>query len=248
MFNTVDIIEELSKERQRIEANEDSFLNSAMNLLNESYYQEAEIISRLSGRNSTDQYHLTPEQFDLLDYGLMFKEDVVQSICTKYRLRFLDSTLFIGTIPHEATLKIKHVEAQLGQKFKSFKVLAPESRFKLADSTEDPILFASLGNDTYYMIHKWGDEMSWYRNAIHFPFRNITTLAFSCVAIAMLINVFIPIDFFNPLGAKSVIHAMVMKAFFGFMLSGFFFTTALIFGILTSKEFSQDAWNSKYFN
>jgi hypothetical protein len=249
MFKSVDIIEELSKERQRLETSGDEFLTSALGELNDSFGREAEISQRLTGKEvGSEELILSVEQLDQLDYSLMFNEKVIQNIATRYRLRFLNSKLFLGTIPHEAKVKIKNIEEKLGEKFTTFKVLAPSSRFKLADSTEDPILFASLGNGGFYMIHKWGDDMNWYRNAINFPFRNITTLGVSCVALAMLINIFIPVDTFNELGVRSIYHAMMIKAFFGFILAGMFFVSALIFGILTSKEFSQDVWNSKYFN
>lgn len=247
MFKSVDIIEELSKERQRLDSNSNQFLESALDVLNNSFSHEEEITRRLT-EGTYDEFRLSYEQLDKLDYSLIFNENVIQNIATKYRLRFLDSKLYVGTIPHEAKLKIRKIEENIGVKFKNFKVLAPASRFKLADSTEDPILFANLGNGAFYMIHKWGDDMNWYRNAIHFPFRNITTLALTCISLAMLINLFIPTDLFNSIGSKSIYHSLMLKAFFGFILAGLFFVASLIVGIMSSKEFSQDSWNSKYFN
>lgn len=248
MFKPVDIIEELSKERQREVESANDFLSAALGELNDSINREKDITHRLVGSEEDSELVLSISQFDALDYSLIFTEKVIENIATRYRLRFLNSQLFLGSIPHEATLKVKRIEEELGATFKTFKILAPSSRFKLADSTEDPILFASLGNGQYYMIHKWGDDMSWYRNAMHFPFRSITTLGLSSVALAMLINLFIPTASFESLGVQSFYHAMMMKAFFGFILAGLLFVSALIFGILTSKEFSQDVWNSKYFN
>jgi len=50
------------------------------------------------------------------------------------------------------------------------------------------------------------------------------------------------------MGAKSMYHAFMMKAFSGFIMAGMLFTISLIIGIVSSKDFSEDVWNSKYFN
>jgi len=193
MFEPVDIIEELSKERLKQEQQADNFLQSAVNHLNHAYNHEEDINSRLVGTyQQPSTFQLSIEQINQLDYNLMFTSTVVQSIATKYRLRFLNTKLYVGKIPHEAKLKIKKIEQDLNIKFEKFKILAPASRFKLADSTEDPILFAEMGNGSYYMIHKWGDDMNWYRSAVSFPFRNIVTLGLSCVTLSLLINLFLP--------------------------------------------------------
>tara|TARA_B100000780_G_C21123251_1_gene455214 strand:- start:2714 stop:3460 length:747 start_codon:yes stop_codon:yes gene_type:complete len=248
MFKEVDIIEELAREREKFKSGEDSLLSQAEKIILNSADSEKDIFNRLSGKSQQSESDFTLEKLSRLDGELIFDKRIIENICTKYRLRFLDSKLFAGDIPYEAQLKIKKIENQIDHRFSSFKILAPESRFKLKDSTEDPILFVALGNGEYYMIHKWGDDMGWYRNVINFPLRNITTLAITSVSIALVISLFIPQSFFPNSTLSSTFALGLAKLYTSFILSGLIFVTVLIVGILRSKEFSQDVWNSKYFN
>jgi len=47
---------------------------------------------------------------------------------------------------------------------------------------------------------------------------------------------------------ESSYTSILGKVYLSFIVSGLFFVSALIIGILRSKEFSEDIWNSKYFN
>ncbi|WP_395062778.1 hypothetical protein [Flavobacterium sp.] len=41
--------------------------------------------------------------------------------------------------------------------------MAPSKAFNLK-KYDDPLLFAPIGNDYYYLIHKWGNDLAWYKN------------------------------------------------------------------------------------
>lgn len=247
MFKTVDVIAELTREREIAARGAEPLLDQITGLFSTDAAQEENIRQRLSGKES-NKHVLTMEQLGALDGDLIFSQEVIQKICTKYRLRFLNSTLFAGDIPVEAMFKIKDLERNINHTFTTFSVLAPESRFKLKDSTEDPILFADLGNGEYYMIHKWGNDMGWYRNLLNFPARNITTLALSSVIAGLLTVLLLPGSLFPEVMWESSYTSILGKVYLSFIVSGLFFVSALIIGILRSKEFSEDIWNSKYFN
>jgi hypothetical protein len=245
MFKNVDIIEELTKERAKQQTAEKNIIDQATSILNGDLQLEKSIENRLINPQYESNQH---SKYDQLDTDLIFSEHTIENICTKYRLRFLPSHLFLGEIPKEAKAKIKKVEKENKLTFESFKIVAPESRFKLRDATEDPILFADLGNGNYYMIHKWGDDMGWYRNAIHYPMRNITTLGLTAIVLGLLTTLVLPNSLFPQTEWSNAYASGLTKIYMAFVLSGFYFVSALIIGILKSKEFSQDVWKSKFFN
>ncbi len=247
MFKEVDIIAELSKERELQKSGADAFLRQASQILTSEWEHENQIQIRLKG-DAEEFANLSVDQLGSLDSSLVFDQHVIMQIATKYRLRFLDSKLFADDIPYEATAKVKALEQKVGHQFQQFRILAPASRFQLKDATEDPILFADLGNGEYYMIHKWGNDMVWFRNIQNFPMRNITTLGLTSVIIGLMITLLLPNSLFPAAEWESSFANGLTRIYLSFIFSGFIFVTALIVGILYSKEFSEDVWNSKYFN
>lgn len=247
MFREVDLIAELAKERENQQKGSDALLKHAAQILSSDVDKDQHIQERLKG-NATEFARLSVDQLGSLDGDLVFDSLVIERIATKFRLRFLNSKLYAGEIPYEATAKVKALENKLDHQFSDFAILAPASRFQLKDATEDPILFASLGNGEYYMIHKWGDDMGWFRSVLNFPVRNITTLALTSVCIGLLITMFLPSAFFPETSWNSSFASGLARIYLSFIFSGLVFVSALIVGILRSKEFSQDVWNSRYFN
>lgn len=122
------------------------------------------------------------------DFDLLKTENInqIKHICVDYRLRFLDAKYFKGEIPQEAIHKIKHLEKTHKIEMKGFKIIAPSKLFKLEDKN-DPLLLAPIGNDYFYLIHKWGNDLHPLRKLLMWPFKNIVNLivlvlviSFSC--------------------------------------------------------------------
>lgn len=94
----------------------------------------------------------------------------IENIAIIYNLRFLESTRYIGALPPELPQKLKEFkELNLDQWYKhidngNYYILAPKNSFKLEVKPKDPLLFAKLKDGTYYLIHKWGDDLSVTRN------------------------------------------------------------------------------------
>lgn len=170
----------------------------------------------------------------------LFDLKAIEALCTRYRLRFLDSSLFKGEVPSEAIRRIKRLEASTGLRFEKFKVLAPADRFKLKDSTQDPMLLAELPNGKYYFIFQWGDDLKWYQEILKYPFRHMGTLTICALAFGALITLVVPKQF-------ELAQAEFFYRFFMFsMSSALFLTLTIIAGILYSKDFSENVWNSKF--
>ncbi len=172
--------------------------------------------------------------------------EAIKELCVKYRLRFLNAGLFKGSIPDQAVAAIRHTERQVGAPITSFKIMAPGSRFKLGDSEVDPLLFVPVGNDRYYLVHKWGTDLAWHRVLTGWAFRSPGNLASVVLAVALLITAIMPAQLItsNPdvgaWGAYRVLFffwvTMVCSSFTVFGWFAFF------------GQFSTDSWNSKYFN
>ncbi len=236
----VDLEHELRREQKKTPA---GILDEARELLRQTALDEADIEERIHHGNE-GHWNVDPSG---LDGTRIFSRNSIRTICTRYRLRFLPATHFKGKIPYEAIRKVRQLEADTGVRIERFRIMAPDERFELEDATKDPLLFAPLGNGQFYLIHKWGGDMSVFRRVGYFPFRNARTLFLTCVFLAFILALLVPGSW---LGGESLTTnlAVLKKAFTGFIFSIFFFTSALIFGITTSREFSSEQWNSKFFN
>ncbi len=171
-------------------------------------------------------------------YYLLF---VLLTICITYRLRFLESSLFKGEIPTEAVSKTKQLEKTHNTTVKGYKIMAPSNLFKL-ENYDDPLLFAPIGNDYYYLIHKWGNDMSVWRKWLMYPFRNLDTVIVSTNIAAFLIALSFPESYFHP---KYKTAQFIFLFFFMLKTIGF---CLIFFGVSKGKNFNSSIWDSRYIN
>ena len=108
----------------------------------------------------------------------------IEKLCSKYYLRFLPSALFKGSIDAALPDKIATFEATYNVQCKSVAkerngfmnwdeiedekgnntfIAAPKSSFKLEERPKDPLLFYKINDEYYYLIHKWGNDLSFLR-------------------------------------------------------------------------------------
>ncbi len=186
------------------------------------------------------------EAFDveLLEKNRIFSLNTLHEICIQYRLRFLDSTHFKADFPYEAIYQIKNFEKQHQVKIKHFKILAPCTMFQLQDANEDPLLFAQLSDNEFYLIHKWGNDLKWYRSLVNFPLRSIYTFFLSTILLAAIVALSFPFDWLNVNKDSELLFRFWLTTHF--TIAFFFFF--LFLGSLSQANFSDSDWNSKYFN
>jgi len=179
--------------------------------------------------------------FDFLETDNIYHLDHIKKISIDYRLRFLDSKYFKGDIPKEAITKIKQLEKKHNTELKGFKIIAPSKLFKLKDKN-DPLLFVPLGNDYFYLIHKWGNDLHPLRKILMWPFKNIVNLTVLVFALSYIITLMVPLSLFS----KS-------NSGFEFWIIYFFMfksmaAVVIFYGFAKGKNFNHAIWNSKYFN
>lgn len=180
-----------------------------------------------------------------LDPERVFDLTTIRDLCVKYRLRFLEGALYKGEIPDQAVQAVRALERSSGAPIISYMVMAPADRFKLCDSEVDPLLFVPLDNDRFYLVHKWGKDLSPVRALLYWPVRSVAHLAVAILTIAVLFTCAIPAsmlvagdDAFMS-GSRLLMLFWSIMVFGGFTVFGWF----AFFG-----QFSTQAWNSRYFN
>ena len=122
---------------------------------------------------SSKNYQFFNLEYDVskLNSDNLFHVDQIRKICIDYRLRFLDVKLFKGKIPKEAFKKLDQFKNNHPNLNFELRIMAPSKLFEL-ENYDDPLLFASLGDGYYYLIHKWGNDLSFFRKISRSPHIN----------------------------------------------------------------------------
>jgi hypothetical protein len=235
-MNDINLLEEMANAQTEFE--QSVLINEVKSLLENDSTTERVIANRiLSGKTETSNEFGWIKN---LESSRKYNVETIEKICTRFRLRFLESDLFKGDIPSEAIREVKRIEASIGTTFSTFKIIAPQERFNLKDSTKDPILMAELPNGQFYYIFQWGDDMKWYQEILKYPFRHIGALATSSSAIGLMVAILVPSQF-------EVVHSEFFFRFFMFsMTTCLIMTLSVITAIMYSKDFSENVWNSKF--
>lgn len=117
------------------------------------------------------------------DQSRVFHISQIKAIAEKYYLRFLPSYLYKGSVDPELPLKVGTFEAAYGVKMGSSPqvstyvierrtkygldtlednsfILAPKESFRLQERPKDPLLFYAINGEYFYLVHKWGNDLS----------------------------------------------------------------------------------------
>ncbi len=182
-------------------------------------------------------------RMESLDPARIYQLDHIKSICTRFRLRFLDASLFKGEIPYKAIAQIKQLQRSQQVELANFKMVAPAPLFHLKHKDRDPLLFAPLGGGYYYLIHKWGHDLHPLRELAVFPFRNFQSLLGTLAGLALLIVMCIPDSVM--MGPYDNSSLGIRAIFFFYLLIAFCGLTAL-YGFTLMRDFNSSLWDSKY--
>ena len=229
----VNLFEELLVERNKQISSEE--LSS---LIEDIWSKEDNKTKRISNSlKDANNDNINQLKFDEMETKNIFHKDTIKKICVRYRLRFLDSNLFKGDYPKNITKIISDIEKKHDTKLNNFMIMAPSKLFKIK-SPDDPILFIPIGNDYYYLIHKWGEEFNYLRKLLVLPFKNIDNLTIFSVLVSV---------FFALLGKLFIPSLTSSEVFilFLFLVKGFIFIFFYMF-FLTRRNFNESIWDSKY--
>ncbi|PKD19358.1 hypothetical protein APR41_16275 [Salegentibacter salinarum] len=228
--------EQLYKSRkQRISS--ENVLQQVQEIFEQEAVKADKILEEIhSGSAGNNNFNL-----DLLESNRIFHLSDIEKLCIDYRLRFLDSGYFKGEIPYEAVSRIKAIEKEQQISLKGFKIVAPSKLFKL-ENADDPLLFAPMGNDYFYLIHKWGNDLHPLRKLLMWPFRHLENFIGSLLVLSFILALLIPDGLFSP---QQTTTQFFMIFFFVFKwVAGL----AIFYGFKKGKNFSSAIWRSKYYN
>ncbi|MGB5377433.1 hypothetical protein [Muriicola sp.] len=237
LFKRTNIEEKLSLLTQKEEA-QVNLIKNVYALLQKDSENEERIHQKLAGGQKGIANNF---DFDLLETNRIYHIDQIKQICIDYRLRFLDSKYFKGEIPQEGISRIKALERSHRISIEGFKIIAPSKLFRLEDK-DDPLLFAPIGNNYFYLIHRWGNDLHPLRKVFAWPFKNIVNLTAIVLMIAYLITLMVPEGLFS----KSSSQAEFWIVYF-FMFKSIA-SVVIFYGFALGKNFNPAIWNSKYFN
>jgi len=238
MFRPVNIKDELLKEKGRSE----NFLDQARNILAEDFYLEQKTKEKI--KNPSKQYAVS-ESLEILQDENIFTIEEIRNICIKYRLRFLDSKLFKNEIPSDAIHKARALQKKYSIEIEKYKIIAPASLFKLEDKNADPLFFTQITEQHYYLIHKWGSDLSWYRKFVAYPFQCLKSFLITLFSLSLFLSVIIPNDLLvtNPVYYEYIIYYRTL--FFSYCFIGLFFFIVYL-GFTLHKNFTIVEWDCKY--
>ena len=219
MIRKTNLLEELSRVNPLI--TEESNFQTILGL----------VTSKSEARNNFD--------FDKLDKDRIFHINSIKKICIDFRLRFLDHKYFKNSLPKEAFSEISNLETVHNTILSNFKIMAPSKLFRLKN-TDDPLLFVPIGNGYYYLIHKWGNDLSPLRKLWAWPFKNIWNLLIAILFVSLFATYITPYEIFTKTPSNSTFW---MLYFFMFKAIA---SIVLFYGFALGKNFNPAIWNNRY--
>lgn len=165
----------------------------------------------------------------------VFHSSQIKKMSIKYRLMFRDITNFKGVLDTKLADKVITLEKNIlkrqliPEKDRIF-VLAPSKLFtRIKPIDYDPLVFLALGEGYYYLIHQWGNDLSFLRKILFWPLRTRNTLAFT---IALIYGVLLSIVAYYSPTTQQV----------GFV-AGINFIIIAIFSTFLSNLLTTPTWN-----
>ena len=237
MIARTNVEDRLRKHRSK-DIPKSDLLAEVKNILDLENHKDESVYNKLQSQEGISQNSFN---IDLLDTDRIYHVEHIKAICIDYRLRFLDSELFKGSIPYEAIMKSKALNKEHGIELSGFKIMAPSKLFKL-ENADDPLLFAPIGNDYYYLIHKWGNDLSPFRKLAVLPFKNFENLMMLSVLVSLIASFFVPKGLFS-IETSGVQFLLIFLFMFKSVAA-----VVLYYGFAAGKNFNTAIWNSKYSN
>ena len=218
---------------------ETELIKNIYDLLEARALQEKQILAGLNQLNDEQVFNYF--NFDLLESHRIFHLSDIEKICIEYRLRFLNSALYKAEFPSEVISEIKKLEDKHQISLQGYKLMAPASVFKLKNA-DDPLLFAPMGNEYYYLIHSWGKDLHPFRKLLMWPFRQLENFMFSILVLSLLLTSLIPAGMFSPNQTNT--QFIILFLFMFKWITGL----AIFYGFKFGKNFSSAIWRSTFSN
>ena len=205
-------------------------------------YNELLKVKGKSSRINKNPFFEFEYNISKIDSNKLFHVNQIKKICIDYRLRFLELNLFKGKVPKKAYQNLEKFKADHPNLKFDLKIMAPSKLFEL-ENYDDPLLFASLGNGYYYLIHKWGNDLSFFRKISVWPFKNLVNILTFISIISLVITALVPGNIFYYDGKPGTQFFITFLFILKSVIAIFIY-----YGFSLGKNFNEFIWNRKYFN
>lgn len=231
----LDLKEELQKRRT------EHVLEEVKHLFEQEAQKEQAILDRLKQHGGGfDRLSI-----DALDPNRLYRIETIRELAIDYRLKFLSSDKFKGEFPHEVIFETKRLEAEHQTTFENMYVLAPKKYYVLEDCDGDPLLFTKVSDTHYYLIAKWGNDLSIFRKWLLWPMKSIENSIKTIVVFAALTALLLPEQL---LLRQHTPDAWIYRVIFFIQCLFIYGSLGLMYTLAFNRNTSEKEWNSKYFN
>ncbi len=252
---SVDLEVEMLREKQKRNENteETLIMREVDAILSDGDNRKKEVLFRIGmGYNINRKVRIDKRNADIskFDPGRVFTLAEVKNVACKYGLRFLPSDMYRGQIDPELPYKILEFEDKhaLGEVHNKYFIMAPKASFELQERPVDPLFFYNIDNGSnFYLIHKWGNDLSIGRYIANLFFRNPAAIFAWFLPLCVLIGSLLASFVVNPITNTYTEQTGAWVGFSLVTLAFSFFTalfSAKIFG--ERLDSNNGVWNSKF--
>lgn len=225
---------------------EKTIIDEANKILAESTEKEQKTLSRFGLDYSLKKKEAVNQRarlYDLYPKGRLFSINQIKSIAIKYGLRFLNMSIYKGTVDPQLSRVILEFENKYGFKHNdNYKILAPAESFKLEKRPKDPLAFVKVaeidGEEFYYLLHKWGNDLNRWRRLVNLAMIEHGNFVFFLTIVCLMICGILAIIM------KNFVLAEDRVSFQG-IFAGMFVLWLVVFFFSSFGRYNTDNWNSK---
>lgn len=186
------------------------------------------------GRNIKNNINKQIEETKRFNQEKVFHISQIEAICNKYRLRFLPTRRYKGIIDNELPSRISTFEIAYNLRCNECNtmIVAPLESFELQEKPKDPLMFYQINNEYFYLIHKWGNDLSLSRAFLPFLENGL----FSSLLFILLFTPFFLIN--NNAGSFAMLFSFIITLSYQI---AFWIADGELISILKPNQ-----WNSEY--
>lgn len=187
----MDVEKVLLKENRKLASPKDlerlKIFHEQKNMMNDEVLERCGLNKNiLRGYNIYERLEENWESIKSFNQERVFHISQIKSICKKYHLKFFNVEYFEGKIPDNFNQVLSDFENKYGVELYGYMlyVMAPAPQFNLTKKPKDPILFYQINNEYFYLIYKWGEDLSIFR-------RFLPMLSQRCTLTFLFLSLFI---------------------------------------------------------